>query len=101
MVDVVPLDSTLGARITGVALGGMSDGEWREVEDAFHEYGALVFPAQHTISINCKNNLTYMTKWRFKTIDGKFCNGKKQVYVCSYAVKILHNDINANHVSSM
>ena len=41
-----------------------------------------------------------MTKWRFKTIDGKFCNGKKQVYVCSYAVKILHNDINANHVSS-
>ena len=25
----------------------MSNGEWREVEDAFHEFGALVFPAQH------------------------------------------------------
>ena len=47
MVDIVPLDCTLGARITGVALGDMSDGEWREVEDAFHEYGALVFPGQH------------------------------------------------------
>ena len=47
MVDIAPLDCTLGARITDIALGDMSDGEWREVEDAFHEYGALVFPAQH------------------------------------------------------
>ena len=47
MVGIAPLDSTLGARVTDVALGDMSDGEWCEVEDAFHEYGALVFPAQH------------------------------------------------------
>ncbi len=47
MVGIAPLDSTLGARVTDVALGNMSAAEWREVEDAFHEYGALVFPAQH------------------------------------------------------
>ena len=47
MVRITPLDCTLGARVTGVALGAMSDGEWRQVEDAFHEHGALVFPAQH------------------------------------------------------
>ena len=47
MVGIAPLDSTLGARVTDVALGDMSAAEWREIEDAFHEYGALVFPAQH------------------------------------------------------
>ena len=47
MPDVAPLDSTLGARVTGVALGEMNQAEWREIEDAFHEYGALVFPEQH------------------------------------------------------
>ena len=47
MVDVAPLDSTLGARVTDVALGDMGAGEWREVEEAFHKYGALVCPGQH------------------------------------------------------
>ena len=47
MVDIAPLDSTLGARVTDVALGDMSATEWHEIEDAFHEYGALVCPGQH------------------------------------------------------
>ena len=47
MPDIASLDSTLGARVTDVALGGMNQAEWREIEDAFHEYGALVFPEQH------------------------------------------------------
>lgn len=47
MPDFTPLDATFGARVVGVALGRMSDAEWRAVEDAFHEYGALVFPEQH------------------------------------------------------
>ncbi len=50
MPDIAPLDSTLGARVTGVALGRMGDAEWRAVEDAFHEYGALVFPDQDDLT---------------------------------------------------
>lgn len=44
---VTPIDASFGAVITDVKLGSMSDAEWQVVEDAFHEYGALVFPAQH------------------------------------------------------
>jgi alpha-ketoglutarate-dependent taurine dioxygenase len=47
MPTVTPLDATLGAVITDIKLGDMSDAEWKVVEDAFHEYAALVFPAQH------------------------------------------------------
>lgn len=47
MATITPLDSTLGAVITDIKLGDMSDAEWRVVEDAFHEYAALVFPGQH------------------------------------------------------
>jgi alpha-ketoglutarate-dependent taurine dioxygenase len=44
---VTPLDATLGARITDVDLSNMDDAAWKVVEDAFHKYGALVFPGQH------------------------------------------------------
>jgi len=47
MPKITPLDATLGAVITDIKLGDMSDAEWRVVEDAFHEYAALVFPGQH------------------------------------------------------
>ncbi len=47
MPTVTPLDATLGARITDIKLAEMSDAEWKVVEDAFHEYAALVFPGQH------------------------------------------------------
>lgn len=44
---VTPLDATLGARITDLDLSNMDEATWQVVEDAFHEYGALVFPGQH------------------------------------------------------
>jgi len=46
MPTVTPLDATLGARITDLDLGDLSEADWETVESAFHEYGALVFPAQ-------------------------------------------------------
>ena len=47
MIKIAPLDSTLGAQITGVDLAKMNVLEWKKIEDAFHEYAALVFPEQH------------------------------------------------------
>jgi alpha-ketoglutarate-dependent taurine dioxygenase len=44
---VTPIDASLGAVITDVKIGSMSESEWQVVEDAFHDYAALVFPAQH------------------------------------------------------
>jgi alpha-ketoglutarate-dependent taurine dioxygenase len=45
---VTPIqDTTFGAVITNVDLNNLDDTTWRIVEDAFHEYAALVFPAQH------------------------------------------------------
>lgn len=44
---VTPTGATLGATVTGIALAAMDDGAWRAVEDAFHEYGVLIFPGQN------------------------------------------------------
>ncbi len=43
---ITPIDATLGARITNIDLANLDDATWRVVEDAFHEYGVLVFPGQ-------------------------------------------------------
>ncbi len=47
MPTITPLDASFGARITDIVLAAMAPAEWRAVEDAFHEYGALVFPGQN------------------------------------------------------
>ena len=44
--QVRPTDATLGAIVTGVKLGSLSDADWRAVEDAFHAHAVLVFPGQ-------------------------------------------------------
>ena len=44
---ITPLDATLGATITGIDLANLDEAAWRLVEDAFHEYAALVFPGQN------------------------------------------------------
>ncbi|MDP6344720.1 MAG: TauD/TfdA family dioxygenase [Alphaproteobacteria bacterium] len=44
---ITPLDASFGAVITGIDLAGLDDAGWHIVEDAFHEYAALVFPAQN------------------------------------------------------
>jgi alpha-ketoglutarate-dependent taurine dioxygenase len=46
-MEVVPLDSTLGAVVTGVRLAELDDETWPEIEAAFHRYAVLVFPDQH------------------------------------------------------
>ena len=44
---ITPTDATLGATITDVDLANLDDATWRVVEDAFHKFGALIFPNQH------------------------------------------------------
>ena len=43
-MNIVPSAATLGAAVTGVRLNALSNREWQAIEDAFHEYGVLVFP---------------------------------------------------------
>ena len=38
---------TLGATITDIDLSNLDEATWRIIEDAFHEYAALVFPGQY------------------------------------------------------
>lgn len=45
-LNVEPADATLGATITGIDLAHLAGADWRAVEDAFHEFGVLVFPGQ-------------------------------------------------------
>jgi alpha-ketoglutarate-dependent taurine dioxygenase len=47
MATITPLDASFGARITDIDLANMSAADGKTVEDAFHEFGALVFPDQH------------------------------------------------------
>jgi alpha-ketoglutarate-dependent taurine dioxygenase len=47
MPTITPLDASFGAVVTDIKVADMDAAEWRAVEDAFHEYAALVFPDQH------------------------------------------------------
>ena len=42
-----PKDATLGATMTDIDLADLDAATWRIVEDAFIEFGVLVFPEQH------------------------------------------------------
>ncbi len=44
---ITPLDATFGATITDIDLAQLDEATWQSVEDAFHEYAALIFPEQH------------------------------------------------------
>jgi alpha-ketoglutarate-dependent taurine dioxygenase len=44
---IAPIDATLGAVVTDLALSRMDAATWKIVEQAFHDYAVLVFPAQH------------------------------------------------------
>jgi alpha-ketoglutarate-dependent taurine dioxygenase len=44
---IEPLPATLGATVRGVRLAALDDASWRVIEDAFHRYALLIFPAQH------------------------------------------------------
>jgi alpha-ketoglutarate-dependent taurine dioxygenase len=46
-MEVTRLDATLGAVVTGVRLADLTDAEWHEIEQAFHDHAVLVFPGQH------------------------------------------------------
>lgn len=47
MPTITPIDASFGAVITDIKIAAMDASEWTAVEDAFHEYAALVFPGQH------------------------------------------------------
>ena len=44
---VAPIDATLGAVVTGLALAQMDVPTWKIVEQAFHDHAVLVFPGQN------------------------------------------------------
>ena len=48
---ITPLDATLGAVVTDLALARMDAATWKTVEDAFHRHGVLVFPGQHLTEV--------------------------------------------------
>ena len=45
--NITPIDTTLGAVVTDVALAHMDAPTWKIVEQAFHDHAVLVFPGQH------------------------------------------------------
>ena len=49
-IKVTPTDATLGALVTDVDLANYGPSERRQIEDAFHEYGVLIFPGQDITS---------------------------------------------------
>ena len=44
---ITAADATLGAIVTDIDLADLDDATWQIVEDAFHQYAVLIFPAQH------------------------------------------------------
>ncbi len=46
-IAIMPIDATLGAVVTNVALADIDDATWEEIHAAFLTYGVLVFPGQH------------------------------------------------------
>src|SRR5579864_9197977 len=44
---VTPTNATLGAVVTGLALGRMDAPTWNAVEEAFLSHAVLIFPDQH------------------------------------------------------
>ena len=46
-VRIEPLDTTLGAVVTGIRLADLDDAAWCSVEAAFNDHAVLVFPDQH------------------------------------------------------
>ncbi len=45
--DIRPCDATLGAVVSEIALGELTEPQWQAVEAAFHEFAVLIFPDQH------------------------------------------------------
>ena len=46
-ITVTPVDATLGAEITDVDLADLDSTSVKEILDAFHAHGVLIFPQQH------------------------------------------------------
>lgn len=46
-LSIQPTDATCGAIVTGIRLAHLAAPDWRLLEDAFHQYGLLIFPGQH------------------------------------------------------
>ncbi len=61
------VDATLGAVVTGVRLGELTDAEWSDIERAFHEHAVLVFPGQQL-----SNNEQIAFARRFGSIEELF-----------------------------
>ena len=57
---ITPIDATLGATITDIDLANLDKPTWRIVEDAFHEYAALIFPNQYLTE---ENQITFAQRF--------------------------------------
>ncbi|MEM7018086.1 MAG: TauD/TfdA family dioxygenase, partial [Pseudomonadota bacterium] len=47
MPNVQPTDAALGATINDIDLANLDETGWKLVDEAFHQYGVLIFPGQH------------------------------------------------------
>ena len=45
-LTITPTGATLGATVTGIDLANLDRAGWKIMENAFHEYGVLIFPGQ-------------------------------------------------------
>lgn len=46
-LEIAPLDCSFGATVSGVRLASLSPDEWAQINDAWIQYGLLIFPGQH------------------------------------------------------
>ncbi len=76
MPEITPLDLSFGARVTNIHLGDMTDAEWRQIEDAFNAYGALVFP-----EVNASDDDHVSFAMRFGPIEELRGKGEKIAWI--------------------
>lgn len=68
-ISVKPVDATLGAIVEDVDLDQLSDHEWLEVRDAFHEYAVLIFPEQF---VSTEGQVAFSKRFgRIERLDAK------------------------------
>ena len=50
-LEITPLDGSFGATVRGVRIASLAVAEWEQINDAWIEFGLLIFPGQHLTRI--------------------------------------------------
>ena len=68
-ITVNPVEATLGAIVTDVDLDQLTDRDWLEIRDAFHEYAVLIFPEQF---VSTEGQVAFSKRFgRIERLDAK------------------------------